>query len=115
MMSKDHIYGWDATQSVWFPNAVRAKNFIITGTNNSNYTRFWSSDTANNMYASINGKIPLVITDGEVKSGKSYAGTINLGSNTVKWNNVYANRYHGALSGNASTATKLATARNLQI
>ena len=114
-MSKDHIYGWDATQSVWFPNAVRAKNFIITGTNNSNYTRFWSSDTANNMYASINGKIPLVITDGEVKSGKSYAGTINLGSNAVKWNNVYANTYHGALSGNASTATKLATARNLQI
>lgn len=115
MISKDHIYGWDATQNVWFPNAVRAKNFIITGTNNSNYTRFWSSGTANNMYASINGKIPLVITDGEVKSGMSYAGTINLGSNTVKWNNVYANTYHGALSGNASTATKLATARNLQI
>ena len=115
MMFNDHIYGWDATQSVWFPNAVRAKNFIITGTNNSNYTRFWSSDAANNMYASINGKIPLVITDGEVKSGMSYAGTINLGSNTVKWNNVYANTYHGALSGNASTATKLATARNLQI
>ena len=117
MMFNDHIYGWDATQNVWFPNAVRAKNFIITGTNNSNYTRtrFWSSDAANNMYASINGKIPLVITDGEVKSGKSYAGTINLGSNAVKWNNVYANTYHGALSGNASTATKLATARNLQI
>lgn len=115
MMFNDHIYGWDATQNVWFPNAVRAKNFIITGTNNSNYARFWSSDAANNMYASINGKIPLVITDGEVKSGKSYAGTINLGSNTVKWNNVYANTYHGALSGNASTATKLATARNLKI
>lgn len=115
MSFTDHIYGWDATQSVWFPNAVRAKDFIITGTNNSNYTRFWSSDAANNMYASINGKIPLVITDGEVKSGKSYAGTINLGSNTVKWNNVYANTYHGALNGNASTATKLATARNLKI
>ena len=115
MMFNDHIYGWDATQNVWFPNAIRAKNFIITGTNNSNYTRFWSSDAANNMYASINGKTPLVITDGEVRSGISYAGTINLGSNTVKWNNVYANTYHGALSGNASTATKLATARNLQI
>lgn len=115
MMSKDHIYGWDATQNVWFPNAVRAKNFIITGTNNSNYTRFWSSDTANNMYASINGKTPLVITDGEVRPGISYSGTINLGSSTVKWNNVYANTYHGALSGNASTATKLATARNLKV
>lgn len=115
MMFNDHIYGWDATQNVWFPNAVRAKNFIITGTNNSNYTRFWSSDAANNMYASINGKTPLVITDGEVRPGISYTGTINLGSNTAKWNNVYANTYHGALSGNASTATKLATARNLQI
>lgn len=116
MMFNDHIYGWDVTQSVWFPNAVRAKNFIITGTNSSNYTRLWSSDAANNMYASINGKIPLVITDGEIRSGSSLgSGAINLGSSTIKWNNVYANTYHGALNGNASTATKLATARNLQI
>lgn len=115
MMFKDHMYGWDSTQSVYFPNAVRAKNFIVTGTNTSNYTRFWSSDAANNMYASINGKIPLVIMDGVVKSANALAGTIDLGTETVKWNNVYANTYHGALSGNASTATKLATARNLKI
>lgn len=115
MMSMDHMYGWDTHLSVWFPNAVRAKNFIVTGTNTSNYTRFWSSDAANNMYASINGKVPLVIMDGVVRPANSTAGTIDLGSETVKWNNVYANTYHGALSGNASTATKLATARNLKI
>ena len=115
MMYTDHMYGWDVQQSVWFPNAVRAKNFIITGTNASNYTRFWSSDAANNMYASINGKIPLVIMDGVVRPANSTAGAIDLGTETAKWNNVYANTYYGTLSGNASTATKLATARNLKI
>ena len=32
--------------------------------------------------------------------------SINLGSADLKWNNVYATTFNGALSGNASTATK---------
>ena len=39
-------------------------------------------------------------------SGQGYIGT-----STYKWNGMYANTFYGALSGNASTATKLQTAR----
>ena len=41
--------------------------------------------------------------------------TYNLGTSSVKWANAYATTFHGALSGNASSATKLATARTLKI
>ena len=37
--------------------------------------------------------------------------TLNIGSNALQWNNVYAQTYNGALNGNASTAT-LATESN---
>lgn len=39
--------------------------------------------------------------------------TRTLGSTTYKWSNVYATTFTGALSGNASTATKLQTARTI--
>lgn len=35
--------------------------------------------------------------------------TLNLGSTSLKWNNVYATTFNGALKGNADTATKLGT------
>jgi hypothetical protein len=38
----------------------------------------------------------------------------NLGSSSEKWNNVYATTFNGALTGNSSTATTLATARTIQ-
>lgn len=37
----------------------------------------------------------------------------NLGDSSHKWKNVYATTFTGALSGNAATATKLATARTI--
>lgn len=39
--------------------------------------------------------------------------TRTLGTSALKWSNVYATTFTGALSGNASTATKLATARTI--
>ena len=33
--------------------------------------------------------------------------SINLGSSSIKWANIYATTFHGALSGNASSASKL--------
>lgn len=39
----------------------------------------------------------------------------DLGSSSYKWKNVYATTFTGALSGNATTATTLATPRNLAI
>ena len=41
------------------------------------------------------------------------SASLDLGSNNNKWKNVYANTFVGALSGNASSATKLATARTI--
>lgn len=39
--------------------------------------------------------------------------TGSVGTNDHKWNTMYAKTFYGALSGNASSATKLATARNI--
>ena len=39
---------------------------------------------------------------------------VDLGGSSLKWNNVYATTFTGALSGNADTATKLQTARTIQ-
>lgn len=39
--------------------------------------------------------------------------SFNLGTSSYKWKNVYATTFTGALSGNAATATKLATARKI--
>lgn len=39
----------------------------------------------------------------------------NLGNSSHKWKNVYATTFTGALSGNAATATKLATARTISL
>ena len=55
------------------------------------------------------------------KDGGSVYGNIlpytnnsyNLGSSSNKWSNVYSTKFIGALTGNADTATKWATARNI--
>lgn len=41
--------------------------------------------------------------------------TYNLGTSSLKWANAYATTFVGALSGNASSATKLATARTIGV
>lgn len=41
--------------------------------------------------------------------------TYDLGTSTDYWNSVYATTFVGALTGNADTATKLATGRTLQV
>ena len=41
--------------------------------------------------------------------------TINLGSSAARFRNIYATTFTGALSGNASTASALATARGITI
>jgi hypothetical protein len=42
-------------------------------------------------------------------------GGASLGTSSYKWANVYANNLYGSLTGNASTATTLATARTIAI
>jgi hypothetical protein len=41
--------------------------------------------------------------------------TYDLGSSTNRWNNVYANSFIGQFLGNSSTASRLATPRNIDI
>lgn len=72
---------------------VSARNIIIHGSNTSNDTRIITSDATNNIYAKIGGKIPLVANETEVRSGSSAAGTINLGTSTIPWNNVHAKKF----------------------
>ena len=50
---------------------------------------------------------------GNVSPDTNNTGT--LGTSSMKWNNVYATTFTGALSGNASSATKLATARTIGV
>ena len=52
----------------------------------------------------------LAVTYGAVIPGQNN-NVVDLGSSSYKWKNVYATTFNGALSGNASTATKLANAR----
>ena len=40
-------------------------------------------------------------------------GTGSIGTSTYKWNTMYAKTFYGALSGNASSATKWTTPRNI--
>jgi hypothetical protein len=42
-------------------------------------------------------------------------GTLNLGSTSNQWNNVYATTFNGSLVGNADSATRLFNARNFSI
>ena len=40
--------------------------------------------------------------------------TYDLGTSDLRWKNIYGGTFVGSLSGNAATATKLATARTIQ-
>jgi hypothetical protein len=56
---------------------------------------------------------PLVVAATSIYPGTT--NKISLGTSSNKWSNVYATTFTGALSGNASTASKWQTARNFQV
>lgn len=56
----------------------------------------------------------LAVTYGAVIPGLNN-NVVDLGSSAFKWKNVYATTFMGALSGNATSADKWKTARNLTI
>ena len=72
---------------------VRAKKFMVAGT--AGATNTISSDATTNMYFTISGTTSLVITNTAVRSSGASAGTIDLGTSSNKWNNVYANYFYG--------------------
>lgn len=60
----------------------------IKGTASSN--AYLTSNTATNAYLTAGGKIMMVWEDTTIRSGTTEAGTIDLGSASYRWNNVYA-------------------------
>lgn len=94
----------DDSNNINTAGTLTAKSVYIFGTATSDKTqRFFTSDSLNNIYASIKGVSSLVITDTAIRSGISADGTIDLGAQNAKWDNVYANTYAsgGTWNGNA--------------
>ena len=91
--------GLDSSGGLYFGSnqITRGKNTFISGTNL--YLTFGSTSRQ------------LVATSTYFRPATN--GDISLGTSTLKWKEVYATTFYGALSGNASTATKLETARTL--
>lgn len=66
-----------------------------------------------------------IVTTGDqvFKGTKTFAGSIvpqttdttSIGSSSLRWAHAYVDYVHGALQGNADTATKLATPRNIAL
>jgi hypothetical protein len=66
----------------------------------------------NSITASTNGATRLTIdSSGNITSGVTNTQTFGTAGNV--WNNIYATTFTGALTGNATTATTLATSRNI--
>lgn len=72
---------------------LAANSIMIVGSANS--TNTIASDATNNIYAKVNNKISLVVTDTAIRSATSLNGQIDLGTSAIPWNNVYANYFYG--------------------
>lgn len=109
-------------------NEIKTKKLTITGTEQVSHIAF-SRGAWNYFTAPTSGGFAFVPNGGTTTHGAGatfvIAGTtvfpgekdntIDLGTSTYKWKNVYATTFTGALSGNATTATTLATTRALRI
>lgn len=82
----------DSSNNINTAGNLTAKNLYIFGSNTSSKTnRFITSDSATNVYFSIDGVAPLVVGKTELRTANSVTtGTINLGSTSRRWKNVYA-------------------------
>ena len=72
---------------------VTLNKLIVQGTNTSNSTRIISSSSANDITIQIGNVSPLVVNSADVSPGNGHNGTINLGSTSTYWNNVYGIRF----------------------
>lgn len=72
---------------------LAAKTFRVLGSTGTSNTITSSANT--NIYFTVNGVSSLCITDTAIRSTGATAGTIDLGTSSTKWNNVYANYFNG--------------------
>lgn len=123
----DHTHSYLSLDGGTLTGNLTTKTLTISGTEVGLTHLKFSRESANYICFPSNGSLSinaedsassisaasLLINSTDVKPGKS--NSIDLGTTDNKWNNVYATTFNGALSGNAATATKLATARTLTI
>lgn len=103
---------------------LSGKTIKITSNDGANHLAFSrpnlnyiTAPTSGYFGFATNGKsISQANCDLVINSNMVFPGTTNvvsLGTSSYKWSNVYATTFIGALSGNATTASKLATARTI--
>lgn len=123
----DHTHSYLSLDGGTLTGNLTAKTLTISGTEAGLTHLKFSRESANYICFPSNGSLSinaedsassisaasLVINSKVVRPGKS--NSIDLGTTDIKWNNVYATTFSGNLTGNANTATKLATARTLTI
>jgi len=78
-------------------------------------TAFMGFELKDNVTSGVDEELPRIFTVNPTSVTPGSNNAIDLGSTTLKWNNVYANNFIGAIIGNADSATKLANARNFSI
>lgn len=85
----------------------KGHNYTVTATN-SDTTNYMSSDSANNIWFMVNGGTDCVLclysngTTKTVRSGGSAAGTVDLGTSTNNWKDLYLG---GTIYNNPSSTT----------
>ena len=115
------IYGDNTDRSLVFDgvNSTVAKwrlTHSASGNGDANYFRLQATGATGSTYADV-------LRFGMDTKDAVFSGNIlptannskNLGSATYKFANVYATNLNGTLTGNASSATKLATARTIAL
>lgn len=87
-------------------NQLTVGNIIVQGTHQVNGNTVLGDATSDRI--SINARVQTNIVP-------SANNTYNLGTNGLRWSNIYANNITATITGNADTATRLETARNFSI
>ena len=88
---------------------------IIFGNPTTQYAVIRANDAQTLVFANslTDNSLAIEYTPSETSFRPVTNTSLDLGSSANKWKSVYANTFVGALSGNASSATKLQTARTI--
>lgn len=100
---KEHSY--NSTTKLIFGNSTTQYATIRANQNGSIVFADSLTDNTNGVGYTPNEKSFRPTTD----------NVLSLGTSNYKWTNVYATTFNGALSGNATSATKLANSRNFYV
>lgn len=93
----------------WLEGQINATTEILT-LSSDDYIRFWTNCQSQDASSAVT-----VYLDGARQFYPATNNTGSIGTSSYKWADVYATTLHGALDGNASTASKWSTARAIKI